>query len=104
MRGCVPFKINMMADKKEYNFTFFQDLLKEKRGGKYSSKKIWGAITMLLLCLAFVGDGFKFYQVNVELFNTFAIIATTLIGLGSLAAIFSKSEPEQLAPSDEEQN
>lgn len=88
--------------KSKYNFTFFQDLLKEKRGGKFSSKKIWGAIVMLLLCLAFIGDGFEFYKVNVELFNTFAIIGTTLIGLGSAVAAFTKKNTG-LALSDEKQ-
>ena len=92
-----------MANNK-YNFTFFQDLLREKRGGKYSSKKIWGMIVMILISLAFLGDGFNFYKVNVELFNTMAIIGTTLIGLGSLASIFSKKESEPIAPSNEEQN
>lgn len=92
-----------MATKKKYNFTFFQDLLREKRGGKYSSKKIWGAIIMFLVCSAFIVDGFDFYTINVALFNTMAAIGTTLIGLGSIAGIFNKKETD-LASSDEEQN
>ena len=103
MRGCVPFKTNIMSTKKKYNFTSFQDLLREKRGGKYSSKKIWGAIIMLLVSLAFVVDGIHFYTVNESLFNTMAAIGTTLIGLGSLTSILGKNESAPLSPSDEEQ-
>ena len=91
-----------MATKK-YNFTFFQDLLREKRGGKYSSKKIWGMIIMLLVCIAFIVDGLKFYTVNENLFNSMLIAGTTLIGLSTLN-LFSKKADKELAPSDEEQN
>ena len=91
-----------MATKK-YNFTFFQDLLREKRGGKYSSKKIWGMIIMLLVCIAFIVDGLKFYTVNENLFNSMLIAGTTLIGLGTLN-LFSSKKDTELAPSDEEQN
>jgi len=91
-----------MANKK-YNFTFFQDLLREKRGGKYSSKKIWGMIIMLLVCIAFTVDGLKFYTVNENLFNSMLIAGTTLIGLGTLN-LFSSKKDSELTPSDEEQN
>ena len=91
-----------MANKK-YNFTFFQDLLREKRGGKYSSKKIWGMIIMLLVCIAFIVDGLKFYTVNENLFNSMLIAGTTLIGLGTLN-LFSSKKDSELTPSDEEQN
>jgi len=92
-----------MASKK-YNFTFFQDLLREKRGGKYSSKKIWGFVIMLLVCAAFVLDGLHFYKVNINLFNSMLIAGTTLIGLGTAASIFGKKEPATLAHSEDEQN
>lgn len=89
--------------KKKWNFTLFQDLLREKRGGKYSSKKIWGMIIMLLVCIAFVVDGLKFYTVNENLFNSMLIAGTTLIGLGTLN-LFSSKKDSELTPSDEEQN
>lgn len=92
-----------MATKTKYNFTFFQDLLRERRGGKYSSKKIWGFIIMILVSAAFVTDGLHFYEVNENLFNSMLIAGTTLIGLGTAATIFGKKETT-LAPSDEEQN
>lgn len=91
-----------MATKK-YNFTFFQDILREKRGGKYSSKKLWGFIVMVLLCTAFILDGLKFYDANENLFTVMATIGTTLIGLGTLNIFTKKSEEPELAPSDEEQ-
>lgn len=91
-----------MATKK-YNFTFFQDLLRERRGGKYSSKKIWGLVIMILVCTAFILDGLNFYRVNENLFNSMLIAGTTLIGLGTLN-IFSKKTDKELALSENEQN
>lgn len=87
----------MTDTKKKYNFTFFQDILRERRGGKYSSKKWWAFVTMLLLCAAFVVDGMHFYTVNPELFTTMAFLAGTLLGLGTINNVFGKSE----APKDE---
>lgn len=68
------------------------DLLKETRNGKYSSKKIWGAIIMLLVCAAFVLDGLHFYKVNEVLFNSMLIAGTTLIGLHTLKQTFKKND------------
>lgn len=85
---------------KKYNFTFFQDILREKRGGKYSSKKVWGFITMILLCLAFIIDGLKFYTVNENLFNTMALVSTTLLGLGTLN-LFSKQSDDSNKKEDD---
>jgi hypothetical protein len=71
---------------------FFADILREKKGGKYSSKKIWGTITMILVSAAFVLDGLHFYEVNEELFNSMLIAGTTLLGLGIIATTFKKKE------------
>jgi len=92
-----------MSKKKKYNFTFFQDLLREKRGGKYSSKKIWGMVIMLLVCIAFILDGLNFYKVNENLFNAMLLAGTTLVGLTSALSIFGKKEATQDL-SNEEQN
>lgn len=90
-----------MATKK-YNFTFFQDLLRERRGGKYSSKKVWGFIFMILISASYVLDGLKFYKVNVDLFNSVLTAGTLLIGAGVLN-LFSKKTDKELAPSEDEQ-
>lgn len=81
-----------MTTRKESNFVFFQDIFREKRGGKYSSKKIWGTIIMLLISIAFVVDGLKFYTVNENLFNSMLIAGTTLIGLGTLNLFANKNK------------
>lgn len=93
-----------MATEKKYNFTFFQDILRERRGGKYSSKKVWGFIVMIELSLAFIVDGFDFYEINENLFSTMAILGGTLLGLGTLNLFSKKSDPEPTPPSDEEIN
>ena len=74
------------------NYKFFQDQLREEVGGKYSSKKVWGAIIMSLVCLAFIVDGLHFYNVNDNLFNSMLIAGCTLLGLTSVKNMFSKGE------------
>jgi len=69
---------------------FIKDIFCEETGGKYSSKKIWGAIIMLLVCAAFILDGLHFYTSNENLFNSMLIAGTTLIGLKSIGEIFKK--------------
>ena len=72
---------------------FFKDILKEERDGKFSSKKVWGFIVMLSLVASYVVDGLHFYEVNVNLFNTMAILGGTLLGLRSVSKVFiRKSE------------
>lgn len=74
------------------NFKFIQDQLRERSNGKYSSKKIWGLIIMLLVCSAFILDGLHFYTANESLFNSMLIAGCTLLGLNTAKAIFSKNE------------
>ena len=76
--------------KTKSKYKFFQDLFLEEADGKYSSKKIWGAVVMLLIAAAFIIDGLDFYIVNVNLFNTMALIGTTLIGLNTVSSMFTK--------------
>jgi len=82
-----------MATKRKYNFTFFQDFLREKRNGKYSSKKVWGTVIMILVSLAFVVDGMQFYTVNTTLFNSMLLAGASLLGLRSIASLFKKDKP-----------
>ena len=74
------------------NFNFFQDMNRERRGGKYSSKKIWGNIIMLLVCLTFVADGLAYYTANAALFNSMLIVGGTLLGIRGVMAIFGKKD------------
>jgi len=76
--------------KEESKYNFLQDMFREERGGKYSSKKIWGAVVMALLCASYSLDGLSFYKINENLFNTMAVIGTTLIGLKAISGMFSK--------------
>lgn len=70
--------------------TFFKDILKEEREGKYSSKKFWGFVVMLMLVASYVVDGLDFYTVNESLFSTMAILGGTLIGLRTVASALGK--------------
>jgi uncharacterized membrane protein YwaF len=71
---------------------FLKDQLTEESGGKYSSKKFWGAIIMTLVCTAFVLDGLKFYTANHDLFNSMLIAGCTLLGLTIAKSVFNKTE------------
>jgi len=73
----------------------FKDMHQETRGSKYSSKKIWGSIIMALVCIAFVTDGFHFYDTDHVLFNSMLIAGTTLIGLNTLNSIVKPKSPQK---------
>lgn len=73
------------------NYTFFQDMFKEHRNGKYSTKKVWGFILMFLVSASFILDGLKFYKVNEHLFDSVLLAGTTLLGMGVLQ-LFSKKD------------
>lgn len=77
------------------NFKFFQDQLREKSNGKYSSKKVWGAIIMTLICLSFTLDGLKFYTANESLFNSMLIAGCTLLGLTSVKEMVGRKNNEE---------
>jgi len=68
-----------------------KDLFRDEVGGKYSSKKIWGFVVMALVCVSFALDGLHFYKANEALFNTMAIMGTTLIGLNGMKGMFTKN-------------
>jgi len=75
----------------KYNYTFFQDMFREHRNGKYSTKKVWGFVFMVLISVSYVLDGLHFYKVNENLFNSLLIAGTTLLGMGVLQ-LFSKKD------------
>jgi len=76
---------------KKTNFTFFQDMFREHRHGKYSTKKVWAFIIMCILSISFVLDGLHFYKANEHLFDSMLLAGTTLLGLGTLQ-LFSKKD------------
>ena len=71
------------------------DWFKEETGGKWSSKKIWGHITMLLVSAAFVLDGLNFYEADHHIFDAMLIAGTTLIGAGTIKEIFKKDGSQE---------
>lgn len=77
------------------NFTAFRDMHTEKKGGKYSSKKIWGTIILSLICVTYLLDGFSFFTVNASLFDPMLFVAGGLIGLHTISQIFSRPSKEE---------
>ena len=69
---------------------FWSDQFTEKKGGKFSSKKFWGFIIMLLVCVSYILTGFAFYTANETLFNSMLLAGTTLLGLRLLGDTFKK--------------
>ena len=70
---------------------FINDILKEdKMDNKYSSKKTFGIISGTLVCVAFIGDGFEWFTVNQDLFNSMLIFSATMLGVSTVKA-FAKS-------------
>jgi len=72
---------------------FFHDVLREETGGKFSSKKAWGHVFMILVGATYVIDGLHFYEMNVDAFNSMLIAACTLIGLKTVKELFKKPDP-----------
>jgi hypothetical protein len=71
-------------------FTFFQDMLLEEKGGKYSTKKAWGHVVMALVCITYVLDGWDFYVINEHLFDSMLLAGVTLLGLTFIRGLFGK--------------
>ena len=66
---------------------FIREILTEnKEEDKYSSKKTMGIISGVLVCLAFLGDGFHFFSVNESLFNSMLVFSGTMLGVSAGAA------------------
>jgi len=68
------------------------DLIREEKGGKVSSKKVWGHVVMALVGLAFIADGLHSYEMNVNAFNSMLIAGCTLIGLKTFKDVFTKKQ------------
>ena len=84
--------------------TFITDLFSEIKGGKYSSKKFWGHVFMLLVGTDFILDGIGKYEANEKLFMYMLGSGCLLIGLRSVEKLLSSfSKNPTLAPSNEKQ-
>jgi len=70
--------------------SFWSDQFTDEKGGKHSSKKLWGFIIMVLVCISYILAGFAFYTVNEGLFNSMLVAGTTLLGLRLVGEIFKK--------------
>lgn len=75
---------------------FINDIFTEdKQDDKYSSKKTLGIISGILVCLAFLGDGFHWFTVNKDLFNSMLIFSATMLGVSTVKA-FAKSSTNEV--------
>ena len=60
---------------------FVSDIFTEdKRDDKYSSTKTKGIISGVLVCVAFIGDGFHWFSVNENLFTSMHLFSGTILG------------------------
>ena len=66
---------------------FVSDIFTEdKRDNKYSSKKTMGIISGVLVCISFIGDGFHWFTVNENLFNSMLLFSATMLGVSTIKA------------------
>lgn len=72
--------------------SFFHDILREEVNGKFSSKKAWGHVFMILVGGTYVLDGLHWYTMNIHAFNSMLVASCTLIGLKTIKEIFKKSD------------
>ena len=73
---------------------FISDIFTEdKRDDKYSSKKTFGIISGVLVCLAFIGDGFHWFTVNENLFKKMLIFSATMLGVSTIKS-FAKPKKD----------
>ena len=84
-------KLIAMDGKKKYVINqFFHDMLREERGGKFSSKKFWGHMCMIAVVGSFVLDGLHFYTISPTLFGYLLTAGCTLLGLKIAKDIVAK--------------
>lgn len=68
------------------------DWFSEEKGGKFSSKKLWGHIFCTLVGVTYVMDGWDYYKINEHLFDSMLIAGTTLLGLGLIKGVFVRTQ------------
>lgn len=73
--------------KSQFNIKFVKDIFTEdKKDDKFSSKKTLGIISGILVCLAFIGDGFHWFTLNESIFNSMLIFSATMLGVSAGAS------------------
>ena len=78
---------------------FISDILTEdKKDNKYSSKKTMGIISGMLVCIAFIGDGFHFFTINENLFNSMLIFSATMLGVSTVKSFANPKEIKNNEP------
>lgn len=71
---------------------FIKDIFTEdKNEEKFSSKKTMGIIAGLLAFMAFCVDGFHFYEIDKEMFDSMLIFSGTMLG-ASVVKVFGKGK------------
>jgi len=76
---------------------FISDILTEdKKDDKYSSKKTMGLISGILVCMAFIGDGFHWFTINENLFNSMLIFSATMLGVSTVKAFAKPKTKEEV--------
>ena len=74
---------------------FLHDIFTEdKKDDKYSSKKTMGIISGVLVSIAFIGDGFHWFTINENLFNSMLLFSATMLGVSTVKAFAKKSNNE----------
>jgi len=74
---------------------FIKDILTEdKNDGKFSSKKTMGIIGGLLAFMAFVVDGFHFYEIDQSMFDSMLIFSATMLGASVVKSFGKGSTPK----------
>ena len=75
---------------------FISDILTEdKKDDKYSSKKTMGIISGVLVCIAFIGDGFHWFTINENLFSSMLIFSATMLGVSTVKAFATPKSKEE---------
>jgi lipoprotein signal peptidase len=64
----------------------------QEDNGKFSSKRVWGGLIIMLCGIAFVVDGLHFYTVNNHLFDSFLTSGTVLIGVNVVSQFRTKKK------------
>lgn len=71
---------------------FIKDIFTEdKNEKKFSSKKTMGILSGILAFLAFLADGFHFYDINDGMFDSMLIFSGTMLGASVVKSFASKS-------------
>lgn len=78
------------------------DWFREDKGGKFSSKKLWGHIFCALVGITYVMDGWNFYKINEHLFDSMLIAGVTLLGLRTVSGLFGKKSETSKAKADDQ--